>query len=270
MSVAVAPPTQSPMWARSLYGLLHAYRRTWRGSVAMNFLYPVLYLTAMGVGLGSLVNKHLAATHAASIGGVSYLTFIAPGILASSAMQIAVSEGTWPVMGRIRWERTYLAMLQTPLRVIDVLIGQIAFIVIRLLMTTAVFLVVMWAFGALHSAEALCALPIGALAGLAFATPCVGFSASQDNDIGFSTLNRLIVIPLFLFSGSFYPISQLPGALQVVAQATPLYHGVALARAATLGTLAESANLAHLAYLVALSAIGIVYSRRAFEKRLTR
>jgi lipooligosaccharide transport system permease protein len=260
--------TGTQLWPRALYGLLAQYRRTWQSSVAMNFIYPVLYLTAMGIGLGTLVNRHLAASHAASLGGVSYVRFIAPGILASSAMQIAVQECTWPVLGRIKWERTYLLMLQTPLRVRDVLVGQFAFVAIRLATTTAVFMAVMWAFGALVSPEALLALPIGVLLGLAFAAPCAAFSAAQENDTGFSVLNRLVVIPLFLFSGSFFPTTQLPRALQLLAQATPLYHGVALARAATLGHLESATTLGHLAYLLVLSALGVGLARRTFTRRL--
>jgi lipooligosaccharide transport system permease protein len=267
---AIASPSPSPYWVRSLYGFLVQFRRTWKSSVAMNFVYPVLYLTAMGVGLGGLVNKHLAATHSHAIGGLPYLAFIAPGILASSAMQIAVSECTWPILGRIKWEKTYLAMLQSPLRVVDVLIGQLAFILLRLFVTTAVFLIVMWAFAALRSPEAILALPIGVLVGTAFATPCIAFSSTQESDFGFSTINRLIVVPLFLFSGSFFPVAQLPGYLQAIAICTPLYHGVALARAATTGHLATVATIGHLAYLVALTGVGLVLSRRNFERRLAK
>jgi lipooligosaccharide transport system permease protein len=256
------------MWTRSLHGFLVQYRRTWVSSVAMNFIYPVLYLTAMGVGLGGLVNHHLAASHAITLGGLPYLAFIAPGILASSAMQIAVAEGTWPILGRIKWERTYLAMLQSPLRVFDVLVGQLLFVLLRLLLTSGVFLVVMWAFGALRSPEALWGLPIGALVGMAFAAPCIAFAASQENDFGFSTINRLIVIPLFLFSGSFFPVTQLPKALQVLALATPLYHGVALARSATLGHLLQLPTIGHLAYLIAVTILSVLVCRRNFERRL--
>jgi len=260
----------TPLWSRALFGLLVQYRRTWRSSVEMNFIYPVLYLSAMGIGLGGLVNRHLAASHAAALGGVSYLAFIAPGILASSAMQISTQEGTWPILGRFKWERTYLAMAQTPLRAKDILTGQLAFVALRQLMTSAVFVVMMWAFGALTSPEALVALPVGVLVGLAFATPCIAFTATQETDAGFPTIHRLIVIPLFLFSGSFFPITQLPRPLQLLAMATPLYHGVALARAATLGHLATSASVGHAGYLLALALFGALVARRTFERRLVR
>jgi lipooligosaccharide transport system permease protein len=270
MTATLSRSRPTAYWLRALYGFLLQFRRTWKSSVAMNFVYPVLYLTAMGVGLGALVNRHLAATHSDAIGGVPYVAFIAPGILASSAMQIAVSECTWPILGRIKWEKTYLAMLQSPLRVVDVLIGQLGFVLLRLATTSTVFVVIMWAYGTIHSLEALFALPIGALVGMAFATPCVAFSSTQQSDNGFSTINRLVVVPLFLFSGSFFPITQLPGYLQVLAVATPLYHGVALARAATLGHLATWSTCGHLAYLVALAGIGLALSKQNFERRLAQ
>jgi len=103
---------------------------------------------------------------------------------------------------------------------------------------------------------------------MAFAAPCIAFAASQENDFGFSTINRLIVIPLFLFSGSFFPVTQLPKALQVLALATPLYHGVALARSATLGHLLQLPTVGHLAYLIVVTALSIVVCRRNFERRL--
>ncbi len=234
----------------------------------MNVIFPVLYLTAMGLGLGSLVNRHLHGSHAALIDHLPYIAYIAPGILASSAMQIAISEGTWPILGRIKWERSYLAMLQTPLRVVDVLIGQLSFIAIRLVFTSAVFLAVMAAFGAIESPEAIWALPIGVLGGMAFATPSVAFAATQETDSAFSVINRLLVVPLFLFSGSFFPVTQLPRALQVVAEVTPLYHGVALARAAAVGTLDTTATIGHLAYLLGFAIVGAWAADKTFARRL--
>jgi lipooligosaccharide transport system permease protein len=263
---AIGSPT--PLWTRSLYGFLVQYRRTWKSSVAMNVIFPVRYLTAMGIGLGSLVNRHLHASHAALIDGLPYLAYIAPGILASSAMQIAISEGTWPILGRIKWERSYLAMLQTPLRVADVLTGQLAFIAIRLAFTSGVFLAVMAAFGAIESPEAIWAFPIGILVGMAFATPTVAFAATRESDSAFSVINRLLVVPLFLFSGSFFPVTQLPRALQVAAELTPLYHGVALTRAASIGTLGSTATLGHLGYLLVWAVVGVFFARRTFARRL--
>jgi lipooligosaccharide transport system permease protein len=256
-------------WTRSLAYFFLQYRRTWVSSLASNFVYPTLYLTAMGVGLGHLVNAHVG-THAATLGGLSYLSFLAPGVLASSAMQVAVQESTYPVLGAIRWTYAYVAMVATPLRVTDVLRGHLAFIVFRLLVTCGTFTLVATAFGAIHSPEAALAVPAAVLCGLSFAAPIAAFSAKQDYDGGFPVLNRLIVIPLFLFSGTFFPVHQLPLVLQWVAVATPLYHGVALSRSLATGHGITWASLGHLAYLLVLVGIGYAWATRTYQARLAK
>ena len=256
-------------WTRSLSYFFLQYRRTWVSSLASNFVYPTLYLTAMGVGLGHLINAHVG-THAATLGGISYLSFLAPGVLASSAMQVGVQESTYPVLGAIRWTYAYVAMVATPLRVIDVLRGQLAFIVFRLVVTCATFALIATAFGALRSAEAVLSVPAAVLCGLAFAAPIAAFAAKQDYDGGFPVLNRLIVIPLFLFSGTFFPVHQLPLVLQWVALATPLYHGVALSRAFAEGHGFVWSSLGHVAYLLCMITIGYVWATKTFERRLAK
>jgi len=239
---------------------MYQYKRTWRGSITTSFLYPVLYLAAMGLALGSLVKN--------PVDGVRYRDFIAPGLLASTAMQIGGNESMYPVMAAIKWLRTYFAMLATPLAVLDVLVGHLAWIALRLLMVSSIYLVIMAAFGTVHSILAILAIPAAVLTGLAFAAPIVAFAAGQQNDTGFSTIYRFGLIPLFLFSGTFFPIGQLPGWLQPVAQATPLYHGVALCRGLVLGHLRVSSAFAHVAYLVALTVVGFVLARRSYQRRL--
>ena len=189
---------------RSLEYWAYQYKRTWRGGVVTSFLSPVLFLAAMGVGLGGLVHS---ATAARGLHGVSYLVFLAPGLLAANAMQVAVQESTYPVMGAIKWIRTYHAMLATPLRVIDVLLGHLLWIALRILMVCAIFLGVMAAFGTTKSWTAVFLLPAGLLTGVAFAAPVVAFAATRDNDSGFNALFRFGVMPLFLFSGTFFPLS---------------------------------------------------------------
>jgi len=239
---------------------MYQYKRTWRGSITTSFLYPVLYLAAMGLGLGSLV-KH-------PVDGVRYLDFLAPGLLASTAMQIGGNESMYPVMAAIKWLRTYFAMLATPLTVIDVLVGHLVWIAVRLVMVTSIYLVIMAAFGTVHSVLAVLAVPVGVLTGLAFAAPIAAFAAAQQNDTGFSTIYRFGLIPLFLFSGTFFPIAQLPGWLQPIAQATPLYHGVALVRGLVLGHVDLAATAAHLGYLVGLTALGFVAAMHTYRRRL--
>lgn len=252
----------TPMWLRAARYWGYQYRRTWRSSVVTSFLIPVLYLAAMGVALGSLINKH---SH--GVDGVTYVAFLAPGLLAGTCMQIGTNDATYPVMGAIKWMRTYLAQLAGPLDVYDVLLGHLAWIAARLAIVVSIYLAVMAAFGIVYSPWALLALPAGVLTGIAFAAPVAAFAATQDKDSAFSTLYRFAIIPMFLFSGTFFPISQLPTWLQAVAYVTPLYHGVTLCRDLTLGQVGW-ADLGHVAYLGACVAVGYAAARRTFARRL--
>lgn len=254
---------ETPPSLRAFSTFWYAYKRTWRGSVVTSFLYPLFYLTAMGVGLGTLVNAH----H--HLDGVPYVTFIAPGLLAATAMSIGLNESTYPVMAAIKWLKTYYAMLATPLDVIDVFAGHLAWIGTRVLMVSVIYLGMMAAYGAVVSPWAILALPAAILMGLAIAAPVMAFSAAQTNDSGFSVLYRFGYVPLFLFSGTFFPVSQLPGWLQVVAVATPLYHGVALCRALSLGYgLSLWPDLGHALYLFILVIGGALIGYRNYRRRL--
>jgi lipooligosaccharide transport system permease protein len=242
-----------------------SYRRTWRASIATTFASPVLYLAAMGVGLGHFVNHD---AHRGALGSVSYLQFVAPALAAATAVSTASGEATYPVMAAIKWLRTYFAMLATPLRVGDVLAGHLIWMAVRLTGAVAAYLVVMVAFGTTPSWQAVGILPAGVLTGLAFATPLAAFSATQENDSSFSLIFRLGIVPLFLFSGVFFPVSVLPVGLRVIAYATPLYQGVALCRALDLGHAAGGTLGVHAAYLVALTTAGALLAHRAFTARL--
>jgi len=260
---AEQPRAGAPRWLRSMRYWTYQYKRTWRGSVTTSFLYPVLYLAAMGLGLGSLVDHH-----AHLVDGVRYVDFLAPGLLAATAMQIGGNEAMYPVMAAIKWLRTYFAMLATPLTVVDVLVGHLAWIALRLVLVTSIYLAIMAMFGTVGSALAVLAIPAGVLTGLAFAAPIAAFAATQQNDTGFSTLYRFGMIPLFLFSGTFFPISQLPGWLEPVAEVSPLYHGVALCRGLTLGHLAAGPALVHVAFLLALVGVGFALATTTYRRRL--
>jgi lipooligosaccharide transport system permease protein len=255
--------TQTPPSWRALAYWAYSYKRTWRGSVATSFLIPILYLAAMGIGLGSLVDKH---SH--TVGGFKYLYFLAPGLLASTAMQIGANESMYPVMGAIKWIRTYFAMLATPLSVTDVLLGTISWIAVRLTIVSSIYLCVIAAFGIAQSPLAILALPAAILTGLAFACPIAAFAATCTNDTWFSSIYRFGIVPLFLFSGTFFPINQLPGWLQPLAYATPLYHGVTICRELVLGQVDWAVLPVHVGYLVALVVIGYLIARRTFRKRL--
>ena len=252
-----------PTWARALWAHGYFYSRTWKGSVTTSFLFPVLYLAAMGVGLGTLVDHH---TH--TVGGVRYLDFLAPGLLAGTILQVSVNESTYPVMARIKWIRSYWAMLATPLSVRDVLIGHLGWAVIRGAMVSSIFLLVMACFGAVHSALVVLVIPVAMLAALAFASPTTAFAATTSKENGFALLYRFGVIPLFLFSATFFPLGQLPAAVRYLAQLTPLLHAVNLVRGLTLGHLVAAQNFFDLAYLVGFAMVGCALADRAFKKRL--
>jgi lipooligosaccharide transport system permease protein len=246
---------------RSYRYWLAQYRRTWRGSVSTTVISPVLYLAAMGVGLGSLVHRSSA------IGGVTYLQFIGPGLLAATAMQVASAESTYAVLGSFKWVRVYHAMAATPLLPIDILVGHLLWIATRVAMASGVYLAVVAAFGGIKSPLALVAWPACLLVGMAFAGPIVAFSSTRDTDNGFAALNRFGIVPMFLFSGTFFPISQLPEVLRWIAYATPLWHGVELVRSLALGHL-DASDLFHAAYLLAWAVVGTALAARQYRRKL--
>jgi lipooligosaccharide transport system permease protein len=259
---------------------LLVYRRSWRGSIFSSFLSPVLFLTAMGVGLGSLVNANATAGAAASgssagasaaaLAGVSYLAFLAPGLLASTAMQTAASESTFPVMAGLVWVKSFHGMTATPIQPSDVVIGKLVYIGLRLLVVLGVFYLVTVLFGAVSGPLSILAVPAGLLTGIAFAAPIAAFSATQKDTNGFNALFRFGVIPLFLFSGTFFPISQLPQLLQVLAVLTPLWHGVDLCRSLALGYAEPLLTAIHVAYLGTMAALGVAAALVTFRRRLVR
>jgi lipooligosaccharide transport system permease protein len=241
-----------------------SYRRTFRASIFSSFLSPILFLTAMGIGLGSYVSD------SAAIGGVPYLVFLAPGLLAATAMQSASFEATFPIMAGLIWTRTFHGMYATPISPRDIALGNLAWIVARLALITTIFTVVIVAFGAAESPLVVLAIPAAILTGMAFAAPIAAFSATQKTPDRFSTIFRFGITPLFLFSGTFFPISSLPAALQAFAWLTPLFHGVALTRALSLGTIADEpvAAAIHVIYLTTCVVVGSWLTIRTIGARL--
>jgi lipooligosaccharide transport system permease protein len=244
---------------------LIVYRRTWKGSVFMSFVSPILFLAAMGFGLGSLISRGPAHT----VDGLSYLVFLAPGLLAATAMQSAFVETTYPIMARIQWERTYEGMLATPLRVLDVLAGEFGWLAFRLGLGSVAFFLVMLLFGTVHSGLGVLAIVVAVLTGLAFAAPIFAWSATRRTDQSFALIGRFLITPLFLLGGVFFPIQQLPQLVQAFAWLTPLAHGVALTRDLSVGVLPSSAGI-HLGVLLLYAAIGIVAARITLQRRLVQ
>jgi len=250
--------------ARVLQRNLWVYRRTWRGSILGSFLTPLLYLSAMGLALGQLVTAGTAAFE-----GYPFVQFLGPGILAATCMQSAVFESTFPVLGKIAWRRNYEAILATPLDVRHLLAGELLWVGFRVLTISSVFLVVLTLFGIPRWPFAILAIPAAILMGFAFSSVIIAFAATQRNGEGFSWVFRFVINPLFLFSGTFFPLTQLPEPVQWVAALTPLYHGVALIRGTILN---EPAFLGlwplHVAYLLGMLAIGWYLAHKLLKRRL--
>jgi len=241
------------------------YRRNWRGTLFLTFLSPVLFLTAMGSGLGSFVDA--GQGDRSTISGVAYAAFLAPGLLAATGMQTASFESTYQIMARFRWNRVYHAMLATPVDVSSIVVGQLAWIGVRLTLVASVFFGVMVAFG-LASPLAVTAVSASVLTGLAFAAPIIAFTATQRSDSGFSSIFRFVVTPLYLFSGTFFPVEQLPTFLQLVASLTPTYHGVALARDIVLARAEPTSSVLHVAVLAAFIVAGTLAALVTFRRAL--
>lgn len=276
--VRTAPPPRGEVWSAGaalavLEYCARVYRRNWRGTLFMTFLSPVLFLGAMGFGLGSFVDASPdGSSMVEGLAGVaSYAAFLAPGLLAATCMQTGTFEATYPIMGRIVWDKVYHAMLSTPITVRDIIAGQVAWFAIRLALVAIAYFVVMLLFGLVSGGPlAMLVVPVGVLTGLCFATLVAAFAATQQSDNGFNVVFRFIVTPLFLFSGTFFPIEQLPVFLRAVALLTPTYHGVALTRDLALGRAELGPSLVHLAVLVGVAAVGLVLCAWTFRRALVK
>lgn len=240
------------------------YRRTWRGSVISTFMNPILYLLAMGLGLGSLVD---AGGGPAQL-DYPYLTFLAPGLLAGATMMTGAGEALYPVMGGMKWNKYYHDALATPLSIRDLVVGHFGWLTLRILFTAVVFTGVMVAFGTISPATAPLLIFPAVLGGLAFAGPISAYAAQLENESGLSAIFRFVITPLFLFSGTFYPIEKLPDWMEPIAYVTPLWHAVDLTRATALGTATTWPPLVHYAVLVAFLVVGAVVADRLFHRRL--
>ena len=200
------------------------YRQTWRGSVISSFAVPLFTLVAMGSGLGRLVDD------SGGVNGSEFLAFLAPGLLAATAMTTAAGEASYPVVAGIRWSKNYHAALATPVSVSDLVYGLFGWLGIRLLFNLVIYAAIMAAVGAATWGAAMMAVLPATLTGLAFATPITAWVATLESDAALSSLFRFGIMPLFLFSGTFFPIEQLPDFLEPVAFLSPLFHGVELTR----------------------------------------
>ena len=244
-----------------------AYRRTWRGTVISSFINPILFLAAMGAGLGSLVDSGSGDL------AVPYLAFVATGLMAASGMQNGATDGSFPVMAGILWRKNFIGAISTPISPSDIIYGRFLWAMLRLTFVLVVFAVIAVLFGAMEIGPALLSVPPAVLTGLGFLTVITSWTVTQKDGLSLSTLFRFAIVPLFLFSGTFFPISQLPGFLQPVAYVTPLFHGVELVRKIALPGVDASVVTSipmwiHFAYLLTMVTVGLYLSTRLLDKRL--
>jgi lipooligosaccharide transport system permease protein len=240
------------------------WRRLWRGSVFQTVVQPLLFLAAMGLGLGDLVNKK-----SGGVGGLSYLEFVAPGLLAASVMMQASFESLWPVLGGVKWQKTFHAAVATPVEARELFGGRVLWVCLRGMFSASIFLVVAALLGGVPSWWGVLAVPAAVLGGSVFAAWLSGYAVMQDSDIPFAVISRVGLFPLFMFSGTFFPTSRLPDWLQPLSWLSPLWHAVELCRAATTGTQPSAGTvLGHVTFLVVCLAVGWVWGGRRFRRAL--
>jgi lipooligosaccharide transport system permease protein len=241
---------------------LRALRGYWSSALITSFGNPLVYLLALGLGLGSLVP--------AGVNGVPYLVFVAPALLAMAAVFVANEESTYPILVGFKYRPIFIAMHQTSLRGRDILLGQMLFIVMRMVATVAIYFFIIVLFGGVVSASAPLAIAVAAMTGLAIAAPVSAYAATITVDRGqLPMLFRLVFMPLFLFSGTFFPLELLPSGLQVIGWVSPLWHGAQWGRVLTYGLVEPWWLTAiHFLYLLVWIVVGLWWGLRVFDRRL--
>jgi lipooligosaccharide transport system permease protein len=245
------------------YNLL-LFRQGWYNYLLSGLTQPLLTLVSLGIGLGLYVNAHGNGI----LGGVPYMDFIAPALMMAQAMIIGAGGASWPIMAKIQWDKQYVAALNTPLGVQDLLLGEVFWIAFRTALLSTLFLVVIVVVGAAASPLVVLSVPVAVLTALAFAAPMLAFTATQTGDSGYTLFFRFGVTPLFLFSGTYFPVDQLPVFLQPLAWVTPLYHGVSAARSLSVGQIDPLGLLIHPGVLSVFAGVGIAVGRVTFRRRL--
>jgi len=242
------------------------FRRFWVSNMLASFVQPLMYLLGLGVAVGALVDR--TPTSSGVLGGVSYVAYIAPGLMVTTAMAVASAESLWPIMGNFVWSRGYFGVAATPLGAADIVGGHALWMAVRCAVTSACVAAVLVLFPAARGWGLIPAIGAAALTGVGFAMPLMAFATPRKLDGGFAAMQRFVIIPLFLFGGAFYPISQLPGWTQAIVKLLPLWHGIELARGFTLGGAELSTSLQHVAVISVWIVGGTVLSYRFVRKRL--
>lgn len=248
---------------RVIEGQARAYRPAALRSVAITLVRPVAFLAAIGVGLGTLVDRGSGGP-----AGVSYLAFLAPGLLAAGAMQLAASEAGWPVRLQVRTSKTLVAASQTPADAPALALGLLTWVALRVLFGALAFAVALVVVGATGPAGAALAVVPALLVGLAIGGPVIALAVLATRDQALVAVQRFGIVPAFLFSGTFFPLDRLPVWIRPLAWATPTWHGVELARAAALSTSTACPVWAHVAVPVLWAVAGAWLAVAAVRRRL--
>jgi lipooligosaccharide transport system permease protein len=254
------------LWSRGSVHVVERHARVYRHAwlmFASGLIEPLFYLLSIGVGLGHLVGQVTGPR-----GPVAYTAYVAPALLASSAMNGAIYDSTFNVFFRLKYAKLYDAALATPMRPGDVALGEISWALIRGGMYACAFMVVMLALGLVHSSWAVLAVPVALLIGFAFAATGMAGTTYMRSWQHFEFV-MLATLPMFLFSASFYPLTVYPPALRIVVECTPLYQGVALLRGLTLGTVGPGMLLNAL-YLALMGLAGLAVATRRISHLLLK
>ena len=235
--------------------------------IAIAIANPVLYLVSIGLGLGSFIDQNAGST---GVDGVSYLTFLAPALLATAAIQSAVDESVYPTLEGFKWNKLFFSMNATPLSGNHIAMGVFFNSLIRTVFTAVLYWLVMLAFGVLESPRAWLAIFTAIMAGAAFGAFMQALAGFLENEnVFFTIVERFIIMPLFLFSGTFYPLSSMPIFLQWIGWISPLWHATELGRWLTYGSeISTTMLLVHFIFLNSILVVGLIASRRIFTRRL--
>jgi lipooligosaccharide transport system permease protein len=249
---------------RELGYWLFRYRRTWRGSIVISVANPLLFLTALGIGLGQLVNRN----DNVYLHGASYVEWLVPGLLIAAGMQTTFLESSGPVLFASRPGGSYRAAASTPLSPADVFHGHLLYLMFRSFMNAFLFTAVATVFGAVEPSRVPLLVLCSTLVGWAFAAPTAAWAVTGRRPASMTAVFRFVVLPMYMLSGTFFPIEQLPGWLHPLAWATPLWHGVELCRTLALDTATVAETLTHLGYLVVMGVVGMLVARSTYRRYL--
>jgi lipooligosaccharide transport system permease protein len=237
--------------------------------IATSLGNPLVYLFALGVGLASLVDQQVSS---GASGGVSYLTFVAPALLASAAVTVAAEESTYPMMMGFKWNPIFLGMNAAPISGNQIANGMVIAMMVRIVPTCMIYFAVMMLFGAVPLALGAVGIVTASLTGLAIGVMIMSYTSRIEEDKGqMAMIMRFGITPMFLFSGTFFPLTQLPIYLQWIGWISPLWHGAELGRVLAYSLVEPPwLTFVHVVYLVGLTFVGVRITQRVVTRRLNK